>query len=111
MDVLVPLESGVNPVEVSRLPRPVLVLPCVRGHSAETLFEVEDLLLRVELLVRLGSVERLRLEIGSRRREVGPVVDLGSGSTGHKLGRRDLPTLGELEKRAEEISQQATDAV
>jgi hypothetical protein len=56
-----------DPIEVPRLPRPILVFPCIALPdltTSETLFDVEDLLFVVELLVGLGAVERFGFEVG-----------------------------------------------
>ena len=54
--VLVPFVTSMHAIEVSRLPRAILVFPVVRGWPSNTLFDVEELFLFIQLAFGLSAV-------------------------------------------------------
>ena len=56
--VLVPFVTSMHAIEVSRFPRAILVFPVVRGWPSNTLFDVEELFLFIQLAFCLSAVQR-----------------------------------------------------
>lgn len=92
-----------DPIEVPRFPRAVLVFPRValRGQrraslASETFLDVEDLLFVVEFLVGFGAVQSFGLKVGGRGRGGSRRVGEGPDGARDELGRSDGSTLGKL---------------
>lgn len=68
--VFVPLVAGVDFVEVSRFPRPILVLPTVCLWVRKTLFDVEKFFFFLHILLRFSSEHgfggKVRIDRGLR---------------------------------------------
>jgi hypothetical protein len=75
--VLVPFESSMNPVEEPRLPRSELVFPTVSSGIEKPFFQVEELLVLVQILGSLFPVHSFCRKIGVRRC-IGGFRDIGS---------------------------------
>ena len=96
--VLVPLVSSMYPVEVPWLSGAVFVFPVVARRVRQALPDVEELLLLVELALRLRAVQRLGREVGVARRGLAWLrrLDDRLGRARDVSGRGDRPALCKL---------------
>ncbi len=63
--VLVPLIASMDPIEIPRFARAILIFPVIAGRIGNVLFQIKQLFLFIELSLRLRPVQRFRSEISS----------------------------------------------
>lgn len=90
--VLVPLVPSVHTIEVSRLPRSVLVFPVVRSGASNALLHVEQFLLFVQLALGLCAVQCFR-EVSVAGSFHFLLLGFSFDSLRDEAGTRDIPTL------------------